>query len=1169
MTVSIGSNNKLNSIAGVAKVLQLTNSEKISLANKVLPSNILVRDDAGVLYMSDGVHPISALSPVVPTKISDLTNDSGFISAHPAVTTTTDTTSTATATHGGSFDVVDGVTRDSFGHVTKINVKTVTLPADNNTDTLVNQNVSSANNTYPILLTPTANASANQGAKTAIFASGVKVNPKTNTVSATAFTGNLTGNVTGNVSGSSGSCTGNAATATNATNNANGNTLSDSIIKGLSVSGKTITYTMLDDTTGTITTQDTNTDTKVTQSVSTDDKTFPVLLCNNEDATTNVGAAGAKFATGVKVNPSTNTISATFAGDLTGNVTGNVSGSSGSCTGNAATATQFSSNAAVTLTGDVTGTVSSKKGWSVATTLANSGVTQGTYGPSANVTGNNGTTLSVPEITVDSKGRITSIVNRTYTSVNTNTDTLVTQNVSSTDASYPILLTPTSNATTNQGAKTAIFASGVKVNPSSGTIAATAFSGPLTGNVTGNCSGTAANVTGTVAIGNGGTGATTRINAFKNLTNEIVGEAAQYFITCTANWDKAGVSSIAQAKKVLGIDGVANVDASKAISGITRSGTTFTYTCLDGSTGTFTQQDNNTTYKNMTAATASAAGKAGLVPAPGAGKQTSFLRGDGTWVVPTNTTYSLMSASEATTGTATTARSISAKVLNDKIDEKISALVASAPETLDTLNELASALGNDPNFATTVANQIGTKANASDLNNYLRLTGGTITNNINKVGVNCSWKDGRTNAIVKTDATSNPSSNQYVPCISAKSYQGSWELGTYTNNDYYLTYITDADFDAGTNKAATQYKFCSNGTLIATKFQGALVGNADTATKATNNASGNELSNSIIKDLSVSGKVITYTKLDGTTGTITTQDTNTWTAFKGATSSANGTAGYVPAPTKGNQNKFFRADGTWATPTNTTYSFTNSAPTLAWGTTSTIGTVGGVDLTVTMPANPNTDTHWTTTLYAGAKDAKSNAVTTNGNAYIKLFDNSAIRSQLNIKGSGATTVTTDANGVITISSTDNNTTYSVATTSANGLMSKDDKTKLDGLSNYTLPTASSTLGGVKTTSTVTSTSGLTACPIISGVPYYKDTNTIYSAMSAAEATTGTATTSRSISAKVLHDKISSMIPDNVAAITSAEITELVSQKLSPTPTRDGAMWMDSNYTMFVNEYNRG
>ena len=50
-----------------------------------------------------------------------------------------------------------------------------------------------------------------------------------------------------------------------------------------------------------------------------------------------------------------------------------------------------------------------------------------------------------------------------------------------------------------------------------------------------------------------------------------------------------------------------------------------------------------------------------------------------------------------------------------QVDKKVSDLVNSAPETLDTLNELANALGNDPNFATTVANQIGTKANTSDL----------------------------------------------------------------------------------------------------------------------------------------------------------------------------------------------------------------------------------------------------------------------------------------------------------------------------------------------------------------------------------------------------------------------------------------------------------------------
>nr|DAZ75342.1 MAG TPA: Dec protein, OB-Fold, Decoration, VIRAL PROTEIN [Caudoviricetes sp.] len=56
------------------------------------------------------------------------------------------------------------------------------------------------------------------------------------------------------------------------------------------------------------------------------------------------------------------------------------------------------------------------------------------------------------------------------------------------------------------------------------------------------------------------------------------------------------------------------------------------------------QTPPNTTYSNMGGATSSAAGSAGLVPAPAAGKQTSFLRGDGTWVVPTNTTYAKANA---------------------------------------------------------------------------------------------------------------------------------------------------------------------------------------------------------------------------------------------------------------------------------------------------------------------------------------------------------------------------------------------------------------------------------------------------------------------------------------------------------------------------------------------
>jgi len=44
-------------------------------------------------------------------------------------------------------------------------------------------------------------------------------------------------------------------------------------------------------------------------------------------------------------------------------------------------------------------------------------------------------------------------------------------------------------------------------------------------------------------------------------------------------------------------------------------------------------------------------------------------------------------------------------------DTAVANLVDSAPGTLDTLNELAAALGDDPNFATTTATNIGTKAN--------------------------------------------------------------------------------------------------------------------------------------------------------------------------------------------------------------------------------------------------------------------------------------------------------------------------------------------------------------------------------------------------------------------------------------------------------------------------
>ena len=72
----------------------------------------------------------------------------------------------------------------------------------------------------------------------------------------------------------------------------------------------------------------------------------------------------------------------------------------------------------------------------------------------------------------------------------------------------------------------------------------------------------------------------------------------------------------------------------------------------------------------------------------------------------------------------------------------------------------------------------------------------------------------------------------------------------------------------------------------------------------------------------------------------------------------------------------------------------------------------------------DTNTHWTTRIYAGASGTAANAAASN--PYVKITDDNTYRNQIQIKGSGATTVSSDANGVITISSTDNNTWRSIS-----------------------------------------------------------------------------------------------------------------------------------------------
>lgn len=73
----------------------------------------------------------------------------------------------------------------------------------------------------------------------------------------------------------------------------------------------------------------------------------------------------------------------------------------------------------------------------------------------------------------------------------------------------------------------------------------------------------------------------------------------------------------------------------------------------------------DTTYSTMGAASASAAGSAGLVPAPAAGQQGRYLRGDGTWQTPTNT-------SPGASGTATWATAKGTAPSSNQYHEHIS-----------------------------------------------------------------------------------------------------------------------------------------------------------------------------------------------------------------------------------------------------------------------------------------------------------------------------------------------------------------------------------------------------------------------------------------------------------------------------------------------------------------
>lgn len=98
----------------------------------------------------------------------------------------------------------------------------------------------------------------------------------------------------------------------------------------------------------------------------------------------------------------------------------------------------------------------------------------------------------------------------------------------------------------------------------------------------------------------------------------------------------------------------------------------------------------------------------------------------------------------------------------------------------------------------------GATAASTALSNLggLAKSGGTMTGQIKNASNATSWITGRDKAIIR--GTVNSGSGSFYPLASAKSVNGSWEIGALGDN-FYFSYATDTNYNAGTNSTTIRY----------------------------------------------------------------------------------------------------------------------------------------------------------------------------------------------------------------------------------------------------------------------------------------------------------------------------------------------------------------------------
>ena len=374
---------------------------------------------------------------------------------------------------------------------------------------------------------------------------------------------------------------------------------------------------------------------------------------------------------------------------------------------------------------------------------------------------------------------------------------------------------------------------------------------------------------------------------------------------------------------------------------VSSSGTTVTFTKSDNST--FSIQTQDTTYSQF------GLSSDGLVPGTAAGQTNYVLTGNG-WAEKAPKATNADTATYATNaGTADVALTCVNAGTSSHATNADSATYATNAGTADYATNAGTAANATNADSATYATNAGTAANATNATNadtatYATNAGtaakatnadtATYANNAGTAlyatdagtsvySTNAGTSTRATNADTATYATNagtaaqatNADTATYATNAGTAIRATNADTATYAQNASTATYANNAGAalnadNAGTATYATNASTADYASSANTAGYATNAGTASIADVATLDTASQNIAQTYIKGASISGTTITFTKGDGSTFSMTTQDNNTTYAnMVPATSGTAGTAGLVPAPTAAQVNYVLTGGG--------------------------------------------------------------------------------------------------------------------------------------------------------------------------------------------------------------------------------------------------------------------